>query len=206
MLKTHNQTGVSISLKNLAVGVCTDKEKKQRIHSIGLFQPLPRNAMKNGSLLDHMIVDVSRVLPTQLVVIDGFFGMHGWGSPIKGEPAGAGLLIGGANRVAVDSIACYLIDQPVNNIPHLVLAGQMGLGEIDIKKIDTFGTPLEEAATPFRCALVTDLNNFTGHRFNQYLTNRGLSVRAMYWPPDGEPALHHQNLDLVPGDLRDCDS
>lgn len=171
VLKTHNQTGVSISLKNLAVGVCTDREKKQRIHSIGLFQPLPRNAMKNGSLLDHMIVDVSRVLPTQLVVIDGFFGMHGWGSPIKGEPAGAGLLIGGANRVAVDSIACYLIGQPVNNIPHLVLAGQMGLGEIDIKKIDTFGTPLEEAATPFRGALVTDLNSIVPENMNIYYKN-----------------------------------
>ena len=73
VLKTHNQTGVSISLKNLAVGVCTDREKKQRIHSIGLFQPPAQNAMEKGSLLDHMIVDVSRVLPTQLVVVDGFF-------------------------------------------------------------------------------------------------------------------------------------
>jgi uncharacterized protein (DUF362 family) len=157
VLKVHNQTGVSISLKNLAVGICSDNEKKKRIHSIGLFPPPDKKAMKDGSLLDRMIVDVSRALPDHLAVVDGFFGMHGWGSPIKGKPAGAGLLIGGRNPVAVDAVACYLIGQNVSEIPHLVLAGEKGLGEIDVKRIDTLGTPLEKAKTVFRGALVTDL-------------------------------------------------
>jgi uncharacterized protein (DUF362 family) len=171
VLKTHNQTGVSISLKNLAVGICTDGEKQQRIHSIGLFQPLSQNSMEMGSLLDRMIVDVSRVLPPQLVVVDGFFGMHGWGSPIKGEPAGAGLLIGGTNPTAVDAVACSLIGQAVSDIPHLVIAGQKGLGEIDVEKIDTVGTPLEEAATPFKGALVTDLDSIVPENMNIYYKN-----------------------------------
>jgi len=159
VLKTHNQTIVSISLKNLVVGICSDKEKKNKIHSIGLFQPLSEESVRKGSLLDHMIADISQVLPTQLVVVDGFFGMQGWGAPIQGEPVGAGLLIGGRNRLTVDSISSYLIGIEPKKIPHLVLSYEKGLGEIDLNKIHVVGTPLGVARTSFKSSVITDLSS-----------------------------------------------
>lgn len=54
--------------------------------------------------------------------------------------------------------------------------------------------------------LVTGANGFTGSRFCQYLAKRGIPTRAMYWSPDGDPAFSHENLELVPGDLRDRES
>jgi nucleoside-diphosphate-sugar epimerase len=54
--------------------------------------------------------------------------------------------------------------------------------------------------------LVTGANGFTGSYFCQYLAERGVPTRGMYYPPDGAPEFSHANLELVPGDLLDRDS
>ena len=54
--------------------------------------------------------------------------------------------------------------------------------------------------------LITGANGFTGFWFCKYLAEKGIPTRGMYYPPDGEPALSHPNLELVPGDLLDRDS
>ena len=54
--------------------------------------------------------------------------------------------------------------------------------------------------------LVTGANGYTGSNLCQYLARKGVPTRAMYWAPDGEPKFSHENLELVPGDLRDRES
>lgn len=54
--------------------------------------------------------------------------------------------------------------------------------------------------------LVTGANGYTGRNLCQFLARQGVATRAMYWAPDGEPDFSHENLELVPGDLRDRDS
>jgi len=54
--------------------------------------------------------------------------------------------------------------------------------------------------------LVTGANGYTGANLCQYLARHGQQVRAMYWGPDGKPEFSHENLELVPGDLRDRES
>lgn len=54
--------------------------------------------------------------------------------------------------------------------------------------------------------LVTGANGYTGSQFCQYLSREGVSARAMYYPPDGEPEFPSNNLQVVPGDLRDRES
>lgn len=171
VLKTHNQAIVSVSLKNLAVGVCSDEEKKKRIHSIGLYQPPSEELKMRGTLLDYMIVDVSEVLPCSLVVVDGFFGMEGWGSPIKGTPPGAGLLIAGKNRVAVDSVASSLIGVVPEEVPHIVLAHEKDLGEMDLDKIDVIGARLEDVRTPFKSSVMTDFSSILPHNMEVLCEN-----------------------------------
>ncbi len=51
--------------------------------------------------------------------------------------------------------------------------------------------------------LVTGANGYTGKYMCEYLAQQGVATRGMYWPPDGEPDYAHENLELVPGDLRD---
>lgn len=54
--------------------------------------------------------------------------------------------------------------------------------------------------------LVTGANGYTGSNLCRYLARRGVPTRAMYWPPDGEPNFSQENLEFVPGDLRDRES
>ncbi|UCG86407.1 MAG: NAD-dependent epimerase/dehydratase family protein [Gemmatimonadota bacterium] len=49
--------------------------------------------------------------------------------------------------------------------------------------------------------LVTGANGYTGYYFSKYLAEKGLPVRAMYYPPDGKPDLKGDTLELVPGDI-----
>ena len=54
--------------------------------------------------------------------------------------------------------------------------------------------------------LVTGANGYTGKHLCRYLAERGVPTRGMYYPPDGEPTFAHENLEFVPGDLRDRES
>jgi len=159
VLKTHNQTIVSISLKNLSVGICNDQMKKSRIHSIGLYRPLPDELRVRGSELDFIIASLSKVLPCHLAVVDGFFGMHGFGSPIKGEPANAGLLAAGTDRVAVDAVCTDLIGLDPQRIPHIVLSGEKEIGTLKLDEIQVVGDPPESIRTPFREAIIEDIKD-----------------------------------------------
>ena len=51
--------------------------------------------------------------------------------------------------------------------------------------------------------LITGANGFTGRNFCLYLARKGVPTRGMYWEPEGRPDIAHENLELVPGDLRD---
>jgi len=54
--------------------------------------------------------------------------------------------------------------------------------------------------------LVTGANGYTGSNLCRYLAAKGIATRAMYWAPDGEPTFTDDNLQFVPGDLRDRDT
>jgi uncharacterized protein (DUF362 family) len=157
VLKTHNQTILSASLKNLAVGTCSDRMKKSRMHSIGLTPPPPEDRRARGSELDHMIASVSKVLPCHLVVVDGFYGMQGYGSPIRGEPANAGILVSGTDRVAVDSICARLIGIDPKKVPHILLSAEAGIGTLRLDAIELVGDSLESAGVKFEGSIIEDV-------------------------------------------------
>jgi uncharacterized protein (DUF362 family) len=155
VLKVHNQTIVSVSLKNLSVGTCSDQMKRTRMHSIGL-NPHPE-VQTRGSSLDYMISAVAKVLPCHLVVVDGFYGMEGYGSPIRGRPANAGLLVCGTDRVAVDATCARLIGVDPEKVPHIVLAAEAGIGTLRKEEIELLGDSPEKASVRFEPAIVDDI-------------------------------------------------
>ena len=157
VLKTHNQTVLSASLKNLAVGTCSDKMKKSHMHSICLTPPPSREQRARGSELDHMIASVSKVLPCHLVVVDGFYGMQGHGSPIKGEPANAGILVAGRDRVAVDSICARLIGIDPELVPHIRLSAEQGIGTLRLDDIKLIGESIESAGVKFKESIIRNI-------------------------------------------------
>ena len=132
-LKTHNQTVVSLSLKNQH-GVVPPEDKKL-YHKDDLHQKL----IDINHILKHKI---------RLGIIDGTHALEGQG-PTLGKPLTLNLCLAGTDLVALDSVATKLMGFSPNDITHLRLAALQGLGEIDLSRIKLVGDPLESVSQQF---------------------------------------------------------
>ncbi len=129
-LKTHNETGVTLGMKNM-FGLLPDKFKA-RYHARGIGK---------------VVVDINTVLRPALTVIDGFVGMEGRG-PVHGTPVQMDLIIAGKDPVATDSVASRIMGFDPHTIGYIRRAHEKGLGEID--DIEVVGARIEDVARAFK--------------------------------------------------------
>lgn len=132
-LKTHNQTIISLSLKNLH-GLVTPEDKKL-YHRDDIHQKLID--------ITHIVKDKLR-----LGLIDGTYALEGQG-PTLGTPLYLNLCLAGADLVALDSIGTTLMGFSPNDIAHIRLAAQQGLGVMDLTKIKVVGSSLDSVSRQF---------------------------------------------------------
>lgn len=130
-LKTHSDTKVTLGMKNM-FGLLPDKFKA-KYHARGISK---------------VVVDINTVLRPAMTVIDGFVGMEGKG-PVDGTPVKMNLIIAGKDPVATDATAARAMGFDPNQISHIRVAHQKGLGNID--NIEVVGSKLE-ARQPFKRA------------------------------------------------------
>ncbi len=131
LFKTHCQTIVSLSLKNMK-GVVHSRGKR-KMHFAGL---------------DQSIVDLNRAIAPHLIVVDGTVGQEGRG-PAAGDPVEMNLILAGANRVAVDAVCCRVMGVDPQAVPHIKLACEAGLGPLEIEEIAVQGESVESVRRPF---------------------------------------------------------
>ena len=129
-LKTHDDTGVTLGMKNM-FGLLPDKFKG-KYHLKGISK---------------VIVDINTVLKPTLTVVDGFVGMEGSG-PVDGDPVQMDLIIAGTDPVATDATACRVMGIDPHEIKHIRRAHEKGLGNID--DIQVIGEKLETVTRPFK--------------------------------------------------------
>lgn len=114
-LKTHGQTQVTLGMKNF-FGLLPDKFKG-KFHFLGI---------------DKVITDICSVIRPVLIVIDGFVALEGIG-PVNGTPVKMDTIIAGTDQVATDYIAAQIMGFNPEEIGHIRLAQERGLGSwIDI--------------------------------------------------------------------------
>ncbi len=132
-LKTHNQTIVSLSLKNQHGLVPPDDKKLY--HKDDIHQKL---------------IDINHILKQKLrlALIDGTYALEGQG-PTLGHPLKLNLCLAGSDFVALDAVATRLMGFSPQDITHLRLAHLQGLGEIDLKKITLLGAPIDTVSQQF---------------------------------------------------------
>lgn len=122
-LKTHENTGVTLGMKNM-FGLLPDKFKG-KYHLKGISK---------------VVVDINTVLRPALTVIDGFVGMEGQG-PVDGTPVQMNLIIAGTDVVATDATACRVMGINPYEIKHIRKAYEKGLGKSEAQvvgeKLDT---------------------------------------------------------------------
>ena len=119
--KCHSATRVTLSLKNL-LGLVWNRD---RMHQVGVEQA---------------IADLATVAKSQLVVIDASRALLTRGPGGPGRVIKLDTIIAGTDPVAADAYAVTLVPWygkgfAPQEIRHLLLAHQMGLGQIDLGKV-----------------------------------------------------------------------
>lgn len=120
-MKTHIQTGVTLSMKNQK-GLLTETDKK-RFHKIGL---------------DRAIRALAEAVRPNLTVVDGIVALEGLGPWRFGTPVDMGILVAGVDMMEVDNACLELMGMRHERAPH-----------IPPVPVHAVGVPIAEAKRPF---------------------------------------------------------
>ena len=133
-MKTHTMTMVSLGIKNYQ-GILSD-EQKYYAHRDDLEQKL---------------VDIQKIRPTQLTIIDGLTAMEGNGAGEKGMPHPMDMLIVSQDVVAADAVAaaCMGIDD-VLDVSAIRLAQHDGIGVASLDNITVVGAAIADVRERFK--------------------------------------------------------
>jgi uncharacterized protein (DUF362 family) len=129
-MKTHHWTTVSLSLKNLFGTVP------------GSRYGWPKNIL-HWAGIPFSILTLYDTFRPRLAIVDGVVGMEADG-PLVGTPRNSGVLLLGADGVAVDATAARVMGFEPDDVLHLRFAGLWGLGVTDKARIDVRGVRLED--------------------------------------------------------------
>jgi uncharacterized protein (DUF362 family)/ferredoxin len=122
-LKTHALAGMTGVIKNL-FGVMPGL-RKANCHA----------NYPEQELFCQMIVDIAAAIRPRLSVLDGVVAMEGNG-PRNGRPRQVGVILAGADPVAVDAAGAFLIGMAEGSVLTTRLAAAAGLGESDLARVD----------------------------------------------------------------------
>jgi uncharacterized protein (DUF362 family) len=134
-LKTHHWAGATLSLKNLfgiLPGICYGWPKNE-LHWRGI---------------PNSIIDIALTCTPHLAIVDGIIGMEGDG-PLNGSAKPMGVLVMGADLVAIDATCCRLMQLDPQRVPYLVLGMQKKLGRMAEAEIPQLGLPIAAKAQKF---------------------------------------------------------
>lgn len=123
--KTHRLTRYSGAVKN--VFGCVAYRTRERLHKSGSYR-----AFCEG------IVDIYERVRPALAIADMVRVQEGDG-PCTGTPLDAGVILASADGVALDAVGQFLLGLGPNDVLTTTLAGDRGLGESDLGRIDVSG-------------------------------------------------------------------
>ena len=127
-LKPHGNAIVTLSLKNM-MGAMTPK----------------------GHMHAHLsenIVDLASVVKPSIAVVDWM--IAGEGHETSGNPVEMNLVIAGTDPVAVDAVGAAVMTISPENVKHLRLAEESGLGTCHLERIQIVGEPVEKVQRKFK--------------------------------------------------------
>jgi uncharacterized protein (DUF362 family) len=140
-MKTHHWAGATLSMKNL-FGVVP-----------GGVYGWPKNVL-HWAGIDQCIADLHNLFPRAFSIVDGIVGMEGNG-PIQGTAKSAGVVVAGADPVAVDATCCRIMRIDPLKVGYLRLAAsEEQLGE---RTIPQSGERIDVVAAKFQ--LLPQLSN-----------------------------------------------
>lgn len=119
VLKTHGLSGVTGAIKNQ-------------------WGCLKKLRLDYHEVLAEALCDVNRIMKPVFCITDGTIGAEGKG-PKQGNPREANVVLAGADNVAQDTIATYIMGLNPENIKHIVKCAEYETGTMDLNKIEVVG-------------------------------------------------------------------
>jgi uncharacterized protein (DUF362 family)/Pyruvate/2-oxoacid:ferredoxin oxidoreductase delta subunit len=168
-LKTHEMMTMTCAVKNLFGAV------------VGAEKPAWHlQAGADRELFARMLLEIHQLRPPDLTIVDAVVAMEGNG-PASGDPRQVGLLMAGANAVAIDVIAAEIAGIPKKLLFVERQAEKLGIAGVDRARISTVGlSPDEFRGTPFLLPPLADVQfgvpRFLRERLRHHLTTRPVPV------------------------------
>ncbi|MCD6221779.1 DUF362 domain-containing protein [bacterium] len=117
VVKVHgSRAKITISMKNL-MGVVKDR---------GYF---------HRTDLNRCIAEISYFIKPTLTVVDATRILLTRGPQGPGKVKNTGIVVAGTDMVALDSFGAKLLGLNPENVPHLIIGKQLGLGEYDLNRV-----------------------------------------------------------------------
>jgi uncharacterized protein (DUF362 family) len=135
-LKTHKWVGATLAMKNM-FGIVP-----------GAVYGWPKNVL-HWQGIEGSIIDINAALTTpRFNIVDGIIGMEGNG-PIQGDARQSGVLVFGADPVAVDATCARLMGLEPGRMEYLRKAGEF-LGNVDEERIEQVGEVVSSYRQDYR--------------------------------------------------------
>lgn len=135
-MKTHHWAGATLSMKNF-FGLVP-----------GAVYGWPKNVLHQQGVSES-IVALNKIFRKTFAIVDGIVGMEGNG-PIQGTPKTAGVLVMGADLVAVDATCCRIMGIEPARLAFLEQSA--ALGHLLEAGIEQRGETVSSLLTPFHVA------------------------------------------------------
>jgi uncharacterized protein (DUF362 family)/NAD-dependent dihydropyrimidine dehydrogenase PreA subunit len=130
-LKTHGLMRFTGAVKN-QFGCVTGLNKSQ--FHVKLADPFDFAAM---------LVDLNTLIKPRLYIMDGIIAMEGNG-PRSGKPKKLGVLLFSQDPVAMDAIACKIINMNPEFVPTSIAGERAGLGTYHYENIEVMGADIQD--------------------------------------------------------------
>lgn len=118
----------------------------------GLIPGLSKSEMHKKYFRAHefaaMLVDVYQAVLPVINIVDAVEVIEGDGPATSGEKRRAGLILAGADAVAVDSVLARLMNLMPNDIPVIKEAQKRGLGNSALASLEILGESLDDVIIP----------------------------------------------------------
>jgi len=186
VMKMHMHTDVTLSVKNMKG--CLWRRSKVKLHM------LPPIKGSDEKPINVAIADMASVLRPHLAIIDGTVGMEGLG-PSAGEPKALDCVVVSADAFAADAVACRLMGTRAEDVPHLRMGAERGLGVIDPDKMIitpenwqdwacNFARPPQNLSIEFPKIIVRDNNSCSACQSTLLLFLKDYADRIFDYLPD----------------------
>lgn len=129
-MKTHNQTVVSLGIKNLKGTI--DMTSRKVCHS-----PDPERD------LNFHVARLADRMPPMLTVVDGIYSLER-GPAFDGRMHRSNLLVASADVLSADMVASTILGHPPGDVPHLALAAANRNRPCDLSDLEIVGERIEE--------------------------------------------------------------